>query len=79
MIFLTGAPASGKTTLGRLLAERLGVPFTDLDAEIVATAGCSIPEIFASRGEAAFRDLESETLAAVAREKDASSVVALGG
>ena len=79
MIFLTGAPASGKTTLGRLLAERLGVPFADLDAEIAAAAGCSIPEIFASRGEAAFRDLESETLAAVVRGRCASSVVALGG
>lgn len=79
MIFLAGAPASGKTTLGRRLAERLSVPFVDLDDEIVAAAGTSIPEIFASRGEPAFRDLEAETLSAVVRDRDASSVVALGG
>ena len=46
MIFLTGAPASGKTTLGRSLAERLGERFVDLDDEISAAAGCTIPEIF---------------------------------
>ena len=77
-IFLTGAPASGKTTLGRRLAERLGVRFVDLDDEISSAAGCTIPEIFASRGEAAFRDLESRTLADVVRRGDAG-VVALGG
>lgn len=79
MIFLTGAPTSGKTTLGRRLAERLGVPFVDLDAEIVAAAGCPIPDIFASRGEVAFRDIEAETLASVIRGRDSASVVALGG
>lgn len=79
MIFLTGAPASGKTTLGSRLAERLGVPFVDLDAEIVAAAGCPIPDIFAARGEAAFRDIEAETLASVVCGRDAASVVALGG
>ena len=79
MIFLTGAPASGKTTLGRRLAERLGVPFVDLDAEIVAAAGCPIPEIFASRGEAAFREIEVQTLASIVHGRDAASIVALGG
>ena len=79
MIFLTGAPASGKTTLGRRLAERLGVPFVDLDAEIVAAAGCPIPDIFASRGEAAFRDVEAQTLASIVHGRDAASIVALGG
>ena len=78
MIFLTGAPASGKTTLGRRLAAALGVSFTDLDAEIVRRAGRSIPEIFAADGESAFRDIESQTLAAVAGNA-ATGVVALGG
>ena len=75
MIFLTGAPASGKTTLGRRLATALGVSFVDLDEEIVRKAGRSIPEIFATQGEAAFRDLEAQTLAQI-RE---AGVVALGG
>lgn len=78
VIFLTGAPASGKTTLGRRLAERLGEVFVDLDEEISAAAGLSIPEMFATRGEGAFRQMESETLAAVVR-RGAAGVVALGG
>ncbi len=61
-VFIYGAPASGKSTLGRALAERLGVGFVDLDERIVAEAGVSIPEIFKTRGEAAFRDLESKVL-----------------
>ena len=77
MIFLTGAPASGKTTLGRRLAAALGVPFVDLDDEIVRKAGRTIPEIFTSDGESAFRDLESKALAEVGGA--ASGVVALGG
>lgn len=75
MIFLTGAPASGKTTLGRRLATALGVSFIDLDAEIVRSTGRTIPDIFASDGEAAFRELEAQTLT---RLGDAG-VVALGG
>ena len=65
MIFLYGAPASGKSTLGRALAERLGLHFVDLDERIVAEAGMTIPEIFKSRGEAVFRDIESEALKGV--------------
>ena len=61
-IFLYGAPASGKSTLGKALAERLGLGFVDLDERIVAEAGMSIPEIFKTRGEAAFRDIESKAL-----------------
>lgn len=75
MIFLTGAPASGKTTLGRRLATALGVSFVDLDAEIVRSTGRTIPDVFASDGEAAFRDLETQALA---RLGDVG-VVALGG
>ena len=65
-IFLYGAPASGKSTLGRRLADRLGAGFVDLDEAIVAGAGRSIPDIFAKDGEGAFRDLESRELARVA-------------
>ena len=61
-IFLYGAPASGKSTLGKALAERIGADFVDLDERIVAEAGMSIPEIFKTRGEAAFRDIESQVL-----------------
>ena len=75
-IFLYGAPASGKSTLGKALAERLGLSFVDLDERIVAEAGMSIPEIFKTRGEAAFRDLESKVLWEVVSEP---KVVSLGG
>ncbi|MCR5839070.1 MAG: bifunctional shikimate kinase/3-dehydroquinate synthase [Kiritimatiellae bacterium] len=75
-IFLYGAPASGKSTLGKALAERLGAGFVDLDERIVAEAGMSIPEIFKTRGEAAFRDLESKVLREVVSEP---KVVSLGG
>ena len=77
MIFLTGAPASGKTTLGRRLATALGVPFVDLDEEIVRTAGRTIPEIFAAQGEGAFRDLEAQALMRL--DGTTAGVVALGG
>ena len=75
-IFLYGAPASGKSTLGKALAERLAADFVDLDERIVAEAGISIPEIFKTRGEVAFRDLESKVLREVVSEP---KVVSLGG
>ena len=77
-IFLYGAPASGKTTLGALLAGALGARHVDLDAEIAASAGRSIPEIFAAEGEAGFRDREAAALAAVCAA-DGAAVVSLGG
>lgn len=51
---------SGKTTVGRIVAERLGWTFVDFDAEIEARTGRTVTEIFADEGEAAFRALESE-------------------
>lgn len=75
-IFIYGAPASGKSTLGKALAERLGADFVDLDERIVAEAGVSIPEIFKTRGEAAFRDLESKVFRDVISDP---KVVSLGG
>lgn len=65
-IVLVGFMAAGKTTVGRLLARRLGYRFVDLDREVERRAGRPIPEIFREEGEARFRDLE----AAVTRELD---------
>ena len=79
MIFLIGAPASGKTTLGRRLADSLGVSFYDLDEEICASSKRSIPEIFATDGEEAFRDIESKVLEDVVRSAPSAAVVSLGG
>jgi 3-deoxy-7-phosphoheptulonate synthase len=75
---LIGLSGSGKTTLGGLLAKELAMPFVDLDQELEKRTGMSVSEIFELRGEAYFRDVESdatrETLA-----KSTPSVVATGG
>lgn len=68
---------SGKSTLGPALAARLGLDFIDLDARVVAEAGCDIPAIFAGEGEAGFRMRESHALVAVLAGTPA--VVATGG
>jgi shikimate kinase len=75
-IVLVGAPGAGKSTVGALLAERLGTEFTDADTVIEERAGKSIGEIFADDGETAFRQLEEETTAALLRRP---GVLALGG
>ena len=61
-VVLVGMPGCGKSTVGQALAEKLGKNFVDLDAQIVKTAGKSIPEIFAEGGEPAFRKLESDVV-----------------
>ena len=76
-IYLTGFMGSGKSTLGPLVANVLGYDFVDLDAEIEALAGCTVPEVFATQGEAAFRRLEAEALQQMAH-RDAV-VVSVGG
>jgi shikimate kinase len=59
-LYLVGFMGTGKTTVGRALAQRLGMRLIDSDAEIERRAGMPIAEIFATRGEAAFRELERE-------------------
>lgn len=62
VVVLVGMMGSGKSTVGRLLAERRGVAFCDTDEEVSRRQGSTIPEIFARDGEQVFRDLESEAL-----------------
>ena len=76
-LVLTGFMGSGKTTVGRLLAERLGWAFTDLDTEIERRCGLTVPQIFAQLGEAHFRRQESAALASVLGHP--RTVIALGG
>lgn len=74
---LVGPPGAGKTTVGRLVAERLGVPFRDTDADIEALAGETIADIFFHQGEAEFRRLERLAVAAALAEH--AGVLAVGG
>lgn len=62
-VVLVGLMGAGKTSIGRRLAARLGMPFVDADAEIEAAAGKSISDIFARHGEQAFRDGERRVIA----------------
>jgi len=78
VIFLTGFMGSGKTTVGRRLALKLGVQFIDLDHEIERQRGVKISEIFKSAGEEAFRYLETECLEELLRS-GREAVVATGG
>jgi shikimate kinase len=76
-LLLTGFMGSGKSSVGRVLAQRLGCPFVDLDSEIVSNAGRSINDLFAQDGEQAFRTLERACLKTVLG--GGISVVATGG
>ena len=77
-IVLIGMPASGKTTVGKLLSDALNRPFFDTDEEIVRGAGKEISRIFAEKGEKVFRDLETKAVVALANEKT-GCVIATGG
>jgi shikimate kinase len=77
MIVLIGFMGAGKTTVGRLLAAKLGLPFTDSDLVIEDRAGKPVRQIFADDGEQAFRQLEHEVIADLLGGPDA--VLALGG
>lgn len=76
-IILIGMPGCGKSTVGRLLAGKLGKEFADADAYIEAAAGKSIPEIFAQDGESRFRELETQVLGEMG--KRSGLVIATGG
>ncbi|MBQ5866554.1 MAG: shikimate kinase [Oscillospiraceae bacterium] len=76
-IVLIGMPGCGKSTLGKLLAERTGKQFVDADAEIVRKAGIAISQIFANVGEEGFRKLETEVLSELGKES--GLIIATGG
>ena len=76
-IVLIGMMGVGKSTVGRRLAARLGLPFVDADEEIAHAAGMSIPEIFARYGEEGFRDGERRVIARLIEE--GRKVIATGG
>lgn len=75
---LIGLPGSGKSTVGRQLARRLGLEFTDSDHVIEQRIGCSIRDFFSREGEAAFRDIEEAVIEELTRA-DVGTVIATGG
>lgn len=76
-IFLVGMPGSGKTTIGKRLAARLGCPFIDADRELEARCGVTIATMFEIEGEQGFRDREARLLEELCDQK--GHVVATGG
>jgi shikimate kinase len=76
-VILVGAPGSGKSTVGGLLAGHLGVPFRDTDADVEAITGMPIAELFVEKGEQYFRELESEAVRAAIDSHE--GVLSLGG
>ena len=77
LVVLIGSPGAGKTSVGRRVAERLGVPFADSDALIEARAGMSVSDIFVTEGEDHFRQLEEDTIAEALEDQE--GVLSLGG
>jgi 3-dehydroquinate synthase len=75
--FLYGPPGSGKTTIGKILADAIRLPFFDLDVEIENRWGSTIPQIFSDHGEAGFRQAEEEKIKQLLTKGEA--VIALGG
>lgn len=75
-LWLVGMMGSGKTSVGRLVADRLGLPFLDLDDDVATRTGRTIGEVFADEGEEGFRRYETEALE---RASGTAAVVATGG
>jgi len=77
VLVLVGPPGSGKTTVGTAVAELLGVPFRDTDADIEDVVGTTIPDLFVTHGEPHFRALEEQAVAVALTAHE--GVLALGG
>lgn len=77
LVVLIGYRGTGKSTVARLVGERLGLPWLDADVELERRAGKTIKELFDEGGEGLFRELEVQTVAELARQPEA--VIALGG
>jgi shikimate kinase len=77
LLVLVGPPGSGKTTIGRLVADQRGVEFRDTDADIEQVAGKSVSDIFIEDGEPRFRELEEAAVRTALEEHD--GVLAVGG
>lgn len=78
-IYLIGFAGSGKSTVGRLLAQRLRRVFIDTDMLVERTVGATIPDLFARHGEKYFRRVETSVLREVARDTATPTIIALGG
>jgi shikimate kinase len=78
-VVLVGLMGSGKTTVGRRLATRLGLPFVDADEAVEAATGRTVAELFAERGEDGFRDAEAEVLAGLLDDRQPLVLAAGGG
>lgn len=76
-VFLYGPSGAGKSAVGKILAEKLQLPFIDLDEEIESQSGITIPEIFADEGEKSFREKETRALRNAVSSDE--KVIALGG
>jgi shikimate kinase len=77
VLVLVGSPGAGKTSVGKRVAQRLGVPFADTDALIEEAAGMPVADIFVVEGEESFRDREAATVARALEEHE--GVLSLGG
>jgi shikimate kinase len=78
-VVLVGLMGSGKSTVGRLVAARLGRPFVDSDEQVEVATGRSVREIWRTDGEEAFRRHEAEALAAAVQQERPSVIAAAGG